>query len=409
MKRLFKTLTLVAVIGLAAGSAESQAQFRFGKSSGSSSGIKSAIGRSGSSFRSGISKSKSVISPSRGRTGSLIGRVGGNTKGGFKGIKSPGTSIGKVTPKLSVPSFRPGTKPNVTLPKAGIKRPGVKPQPNPGIRLPGINPLPRRGGKLPGVKPLPKPGIKLPGVKPLPGPGIKLPGVNPLPGPGIKLPGVNPPPKPGVKLPGIKPLPGLGIKLPGVNPPPKPGIKLPGFKPLPAPINPIPNPGGNVSNAKWNHVIGCIAGRRLNLLHHYHWCHYRPAVCHWWVSYCRSISLCHYYHLHTCDWVRVRCAPVVTVGVAQEADWYLGIKGMLLPGKGLGIDGVEPGSPAELVGLQPGMVMTSCNGIDLVDEDSLAQAIRISGGVLNMTLLSADGTQVLQGTVQMTLIPSVSL
>ena len=383
MKRLFKTLTLVAVIGLAAGSAESQAQFRFGKSSGSSSGIKSAIGRSGSSFRSGISKSKSVISPSRGRTGSLIGKVGGNTKGGFKGIKPPGTSIGKVTPKLSVPSFRPGTKPNVTLPKAGIKRPGVKPLPGSGIRLPGINPLPRPGVKQPGVKPLPKPGIKLPGVKPLPGPGIKLPGVNPLPGPGIKLPGVNPPPKPGVKLPGVKP--------------------------LPAPINPIPNPGGNVSNAKWNHVIGCIAGRRLNLLHHYHWCHYRPAVCHWWVSYCRSISLCHYYHLHTCDWVRVRCAPVVTVGVAQEADWYLGIKGMLLPGKGLGIDGVEPGSPAELVGLQPGMVMTSCNGIDLVDEDSLAQAIRISGGVLNMTLLSADGTQVLQGTVQMTLIPSVSL
>ena len=383
MKRLFKTLTLVAVIGLAAGSAESQAQFRFGKSSGSSSGIKSAIGRSGSSFRSGISKSKSVISPSRGRTGSLIGKVGGNTKGGFKGIKPPGTSIGKVTPKLSVPSFRPGTKPNVTLPKAGIKRPGVKPLPGSEIRLPGINPLPRPGVKQPGVKPLPKPGIKLPGVKPLPGPGIKLPGVNPLPGP--------------------------GIKLPGVNPPPKPGIKLPGFKPLPAPINPIPNPGGNVSNAKWNHVIGCIAGRRLNLLHHYHWCHYRPAVCHWWVSYCRSISLCHYYHLHTCDWVRVRCAPVVTVGVAQEADWYLGIKGMLLPGKGLGIDGVEPGSPAELVGLQPGMVMTSCNGIDLVDEDSLAQAIRISGGVLNMTLLSADGTQVLQGTVQMTLIPSVSL
>lgn len=82
---------------------------------------------------------------------------------------------------------------------------------------------------------------------------------------------------------------------------------------------------------------------------------------------------------------------------------------MLLPGKGLGIDGVEAGSPADLVGLKPGMVMTNCNGIDLVDEASLAEAIRISGGVLNMTLLSEDGTQVLQGTVQMTLIPSVSL
>ena len=100
---------------------------------------------------------------------------------------------------------------------------------------------------------------------------------------------------------------------------------------------------------------------------------------------------------------------VAQVQLAQEADWYLGVRGMLLPGKGLGIDGVEAGSPADLVGLKPGMVMTNCNGIDLVDEASLAEAIRISGGVLNMTLLSEDGTQVLQGTVQMTLIPSVSL
>jgi S1-C subfamily serine protease len=84
------------------------------------------------------------------------------------------------------------------------------------------------------------------------------------------------------------------------------------------------------------------------------------------------------------------------------------MKGMLLPGKGIGIEAIEPGSPAQLVGLQQGMVMTVCNGIQLVDEASMQEAIRISGGLLQMTLLSADGSQVLQGTVQMTQIAAVA-
>lgn len=84
------------------------------------------------------------------------------------------------------------------------------------------------------------------------------------------------------------------------------------------------------------------------------------------------------------------------------------MKGMLLPGKGIGIEAVEPGSPAEQVGLRPGMVMTVANGIPLVDEASMQEAIRISGGVLQMTLLSEDGSQVLEGAVQMVQIAAVS-
>lgn len=84
------------------------------------------------------------------------------------------------------------------------------------------------------------------------------------------------------------------------------------------------------------------------------------------------------------------------------------MKGMLLPGRGIGIEGVEPGSPAEQVGLRPGMVMTVANGIPLVDENSMQEAIRISGGVLQMTLLSEDGSQVLEGAVQMTQVAAVS-
>lgn len=84
------------------------------------------------------------------------------------------------------------------------------------------------------------------------------------------------------------------------------------------------------------------------------------------------------------------------------------MKGMLLPGKGIGIEAVEPGSPAEQVGLRPGMVMTVANGIPLVDETSMQEAIRISGGVLQMTLLSEDGSQVLEGAVQMAQVAAVS-
>ncbi|MCP4509021.1 MAG: hypothetical protein GY826_21825, partial [Fuerstiella sp.] len=99
----------------------------------------------------------------------------------------------------------------------------------------------------------------------------------------------------------------------------------------------------------------------------HHWCHTRPNSCHWWTQYCQPIAHCHHNEVVICDWNRIHCSTVLHVGApAQDVQWYLGMKGLLLPGKGLGIDAVEPGSPAELVGLQPGMVITVCNGIQLV-------------------------------------------
>ena len=78
--------------------------------------------------------------------------------------------------------------------------------------------------------------------------------------------------------------------------------------------------------------------------------------------------------------------------VVADARWYLGMKGLLLPGQGIGIEEVAPGSPAAHVGLQPGMVITRCNGIDLFDEAALGDAIAQSGGVLQMDLLlNANG------------------
>jgi hypothetical protein len=162
----------------------------------------------------------------------------------------------------------------------------------------------------------------------------------------------------------------------------------------------------NSGNSAWQNVVKHMVNHKFQKNH---WCNTRPASCHWWVNYCKPIAHCHHHEVVVCDWNRVRCNTVVYAGHApQEIQWYLGLKGILLPGKGLGVEAVEAGSPAELVGLRPGMVMTVCNGIQLVDETSMQEAIRISGGVLQMTLLSADGGQVLEGTVQMTRIAAVS-
>lgn len=141
-------------------------------------------------------------------------------------------------------------------------------------------------------------------------------------------------------------------------------------------------------------------------LHRHHWCHTRPNTCLWWNAYCTPIAHCHHHQVVVCDWSRVRCGTVALP--THKVQWHLGLKGILLPGKGLGIDTVEPGSPAEMVGLKPGMVITVCNGIQLVDESSMQEAIRTSGGILRMTLLSADGSQILEGTVQMARVASVS-
>ena len=143
--------------------------------------------------------------------------------------------------------------------------------------------------------------------------------------------------------------------------------------------------------------------------HQNHWCQHRPKVCQWWVNYCQPIAHCQQHEVVTCNWHNVTCAPAPIGGIVQEdVQWYLGMKGILLPGKGIGIDSVEPGSPADQVGLQPGMVLTNCNGIDMVDDAAMQQAIATSGGVLQMTLLSTDGTTLLQGVVQMAQISSVN-
>ena len=103
----------------------------------------------------------------------------------------------------------------------------------------------------------------------------------------------------------------------------------------------------------------------------------------------------------------VRRQPVVN-GTIVESRWYLGLAGTVLPGKGFGIDTVEEGSPSEMAGLKPGMVITRCNDEPIVDDSSFANAISSSGGVLNIELLDKLDGEPTEATVAMTKLDRVS-
>lgn len=94
--------------------------------------------------------------------------------------------------------------------------------------------------------------------------------------------------------------------------------------------------------------------------------------------------------------------------VVEDARWYLGMKGMMLPGKGVGVESVEPDSPAAAAGLAPGMVITKCNGVAITDNDVLAQVIAESGGVLEMELYEKLDGPLMGTTVEMIRLPAAS-
>ena len=142
---------------------------------------------------------------------------------------------------------------------------------------------------------------------------------------------------------------------------------------------------------------------------HDHWCRTKPKPCHWWYKHCKPLAYCHPQHHVHCHWNYVTCDYIVNGQVVvADARWYLGMKGLLLPGQGVGIEEVTPGSPAAAVGLQPGMIITRCNGIDLVDETVLPQVIAQSGGVLQMDLLLSGTGQPATCVVVMQRVASVN-
>ncbi len=97
---------------------------------------------------------------------------------------------------------------------------------------------------------------------------------------------------------------------------------------------------------------------------------------------------------------------VVYQGVTQHYSWHLGINCVFIPGRGLGIQEVEAGSPADLAGLVPGMVILQADGADLVGEDLMPSIIQESNGLLNLQVISDQDESIYSYDVQMSKLVS---
>ena len=138
------------------------------------------------------------------------------------------------------------------------------------------------------------------------------------------------------------------------------------------------------------------------------WCFRRPRYCHWWWNYCERIRYCQPVDCISYDCSYVTAPITLATGTAVQTRWWLGINGMELPNAGLGIETVEEGSPAAQAGLAPGMVITLCNGIKIVDGAAMSAAIAKSGGVLNLTVLEKVGGEPAEVSIQMQRLAAAS-
>jgi len=158
--------------------------------------------------------------------------------------------------------------------------------------------------------------------------------------------------------------------------------------------------GSHRHNHSHNHRPWYRSQRRHQ--HANHWCFQRPTYCHWWFDYCTPLATCHATDIVSCNFVRCSIPQVALSdgNVVNDATWYLGLKGMILPQSGLGIDEIEANSPAAQAGLTGGMIIISCNDIQITEESDMQRAIATSGGVLRMVVQFEDGTQG-EGIVQL--------
>ena len=116
--------------------------------------------------------------------------------------------------------------------------------------------------------------------------------------------------------------------------------------------------------------------------------HHRVNWNSWWYNYCLPLQIYVTRDYRYCDWYYIRCDYTTPSGVIiQDVRWYLGVRGLILPGKGLGIEEIEANSPADLAGLSQGMVITRINRVEMVDEATMGQVIANSGGTLEMDVL----------------------
>ena len=213
-------------------------------------------------------------------------------------------------------------------------------------------------------------------------------------------------PKPAVNL--SRPRNGSGairprpIFRPGsgsVKPLPRPDDQ---FKPSPRPIDRVSEEERPRHDRHW-----FKSGRRARFVGH--WCFDQPIHCHWWFDYCIPLAYCDIAQIVACNFFHCTVPEVILPGgeIVNDAIWYLGLKGMVLPESGLGIDEVDPDSPAVQAGLEAGMVIISCNEIEITEEADMQRAIESSGGILAMIVQLEDGSQG-EAVIQMVRAPAVN-
>jgi hypothetical protein len=194
----------------------------------------------------------------------------------------------------------------------------------------------------------------------------------------------------------VKPLVPVGPLNPPVGPIGPIGPVKPPVGPINPPIGPI-GPIGPVKPPKPPKTPPIICPPKHCPGYTFpNWC-LRPTFCHWWWNYCPGIQ----YGYVDCSYDYVTSVVVVD-GSEIAVRYWLGVKGMVLPGKGFGVESVDAGSPAEAAGIRPGMVIVAANGIQITDDTAMQQAINTSpNGVLALTLLDKADGQTLSVTVQM--------
>ncbi|MEM7457478.1 MAG: PDZ domain-containing protein, partial [Planctomycetota bacterium] len=233
----------------------------------------------------------------------------------------------------------------------------------------------------------PRPGIgngELPGLIPGGRPELK-----PFDPPGFDRP-VRPGPNPGTVRPGNG-----TIDIPGLRPGNRPGVR-PDWQ-----CNQDEHCNGNTPH---HEIVDRCRNVRRNLRLHWtfdRWCTYYRNECHWWFNYCGPT----YYFDPTCsivhNWYYYPCQTYVH-GVYHYYKWHLGINAVYIPGRGLGIQEVEVGSPAYYAGMRPGMIILATNGVSLIDETVFPRIVEQSTcGNLSLSVIADASGQVYTVNVRM--------
>ena len=115
--------------------------------------------------------------------------------------------------------------------------------------------------------------------------------------------------------------------------------------------------------------------------------------CAWWIN-------CYYHcYWHTCHcwcWDYWYPCHFYVIHCHAGYSYYFGAELYAIPGIGLGVAAVTPGSPADRAGLVASDMIVSANGQPLQTLDSnevMKYAIQTSGGVLNMEVLKETSDQ----------------